>query len=347
MSAKTGFYATHHHPLGTGGLWKHNGLQLPAYIQNVAKGIMESGKDKTTAIEMAIGTVRRWARGGGNVTPEVRAASAAAIAEWDALVAAFSNVRDADVFEFVRTVRTAAGVAKYHLPIGSPIIAKPYVPRPRQSGARTVPGPRSNGGEHGYKGAQSSGRRNHNWPSGGGGLGGLGGLGQQQQKGNTAQTNYLHVSAKKPAGGAGGGKAKGKGSAAKKKDPNAAILAAQKKLQAARTAAARKLALQQLADARKAAAREKLLEQAAEKVRAQQLVTYQNSNAYTGVGGISIEVQRQLNGMDTAQQKLQAGDLEGAAQAADTLLSGAGLDAKQRVIWQFIADQLRRLNAIH
>jgi len=93
MSAKTGFYSTHHHPLGTQGLWHHQGWQLPAYIQNVAKGMMESGMDRESAIVEAIGTVRRWATGGGNVHPEVRAAAAKAIAEWDALKAStHSNV---------------------------------------------------------------------------------------------------------------------------------------------------------------------------------------------------------------------------------------------------------------
>lgn len=87
FSAKTAGYSSTHTPLGVGGLWKHQGWQLPAYIQNVAVGLMKDGKDRSTAIQMAIGAVKRWAHGGGNVTDEVRAASAKAIAEWEALKA--------------------------------------------------------------------------------------------------------------------------------------------------------------------------------------------------------------------------------------------------------------------
>ena len=84
MSAKTPFYSSHHSPTGTHGLWNQPGLQLPAYIQNVVKGIMKSGKSRGEAIPIAIGRIRGWAGGQGNVSPEVRAASAKAIAEWDA-----------------------------------------------------------------------------------------------------------------------------------------------------------------------------------------------------------------------------------------------------------------------
>jgi hypothetical protein len=84
MSAKTPYYSSHHSPTGTHGLWNKPGLQLPAYIQNVVKGIMKSGKSRGEAIPIAIGRIKSWASGGGNVSPEVRAASAKAIAEWEA-----------------------------------------------------------------------------------------------------------------------------------------------------------------------------------------------------------------------------------------------------------------------
>jgi len=62
---------------------------LPPYIQNIAKGMMRGGDvDESSAIGRAIGAVKRWARGGGNVHPEVRAAAAAALAEWEAKRAA-------------------------------------------------------------------------------------------------------------------------------------------------------------------------------------------------------------------------------------------------------------------
>lgn len=89
-SEKTAGYSSTHSPLGKPGgpgLWKHKGLQLPAYIQNVAKGVMKTGKTMSQAIQIAIGTIKRWARGGGKVSPEVRAAAAKALAEWEKLKA--------------------------------------------------------------------------------------------------------------------------------------------------------------------------------------------------------------------------------------------------------------------
>lgn len=88
-SAKTPMYSVTHHPLGTEGLWHHEGVQLPPYIQNVAKGLMESGMPRSRAIPTAINALRRWARGEGHVHPEVRAASRKALAEWDALKARY------------------------------------------------------------------------------------------------------------------------------------------------------------------------------------------------------------------------------------------------------------------
>lgn len=61
---------------------------LPAYIQNVAKGIMKSGKTESQAISTAIGVMKNWASGRGHVSPEVRAAAAKALAEWEAKRAA-------------------------------------------------------------------------------------------------------------------------------------------------------------------------------------------------------------------------------------------------------------------
>ena len=89
-SEKTAAYSVTPHPLGKPGgpgLWHHKGLMLPPYIQNVAHGIMKSGRPKSMAIAAAIGVVKRWARGGGKVSPEVRAAAAKAVAEWEALKA--------------------------------------------------------------------------------------------------------------------------------------------------------------------------------------------------------------------------------------------------------------------
>lgn len=84
-SEKTPMYSVTHHPLGVEGLWHYEGLQLPAYIQNVAKGIMESGHSRDEAIPMAINAIKRWAAGEGHVHSEVRAAARKALAQWEEL----------------------------------------------------------------------------------------------------------------------------------------------------------------------------------------------------------------------------------------------------------------------
>lgn len=87
LSADTARVSTVHSPLGKPGgpgLFKVKGMQLPAYIQNIAKALMrDQGMAMSHAIATAIAAVKRWARGGGNVSPEVRAAAAKAVAEWE------------------------------------------------------------------------------------------------------------------------------------------------------------------------------------------------------------------------------------------------------------------------
>lgn len=89
-SAKTAGYAVTPSPFSasTTSNWIARVGGLPPYIQNVAKGIMKSGKSESTAIASAIAVMKRWAAGGGNVHPEVRAAAAAALAQWEAKRAA-------------------------------------------------------------------------------------------------------------------------------------------------------------------------------------------------------------------------------------------------------------------
>lgn len=87
LSAETGTLSVTHHPFGSPsgpGLFHVKGLQLPAYIQNIAHALVRSGHPESRAIQMAIGICQRWAAGGGKVTPEVRAAAQKAIAEWEA-----------------------------------------------------------------------------------------------------------------------------------------------------------------------------------------------------------------------------------------------------------------------
>ena len=84
-SAKTAGLAATPSPFSTSKTsnWVARVGGLPNYIQQVAKGIMKSGKSESEAISAAIGICKRWAAGGGGVHPEVKAAAAAAIAEWE------------------------------------------------------------------------------------------------------------------------------------------------------------------------------------------------------------------------------------------------------------------------
>jgi hypothetical protein len=89
LSADTGRLATEHHPFGKPGgpgLWGVKGMELPPYIQNIARALLRTGRAKTLsqAIAIARGASKRWAAGGGNVRPEVRAASQATSADWSA-----------------------------------------------------------------------------------------------------------------------------------------------------------------------------------------------------------------------------------------------------------------------
>ena len=86
------------HPLGPNGLWhtpdRHSPdkQKLPNYIEHIAAALMRGGMDESQAIATAINSVRRWARGDlgerhGHVHPEVRAAAARAVQEWEDLKA--------------------------------------------------------------------------------------------------------------------------------------------------------------------------------------------------------------------------------------------------------------------
>lgn len=84
--AKAGVHDTS--PLGKGDLFHTPGLQLPPYIREIAHALIRSGKSKSNAIQIAIGTAQRWARGEGKVDASTRAKAAAAIAQWEAARAA-------------------------------------------------------------------------------------------------------------------------------------------------------------------------------------------------------------------------------------------------------------------
>lgn len=94
FTAQTATASTVHHPFGKPGgpgLWHVKNMQLPAYIQNVAHALLRNGQahGESEAIHKAVGIVQDWARGRtpngkGHVSPQVQAAAAKAIAEWEA-----------------------------------------------------------------------------------------------------------------------------------------------------------------------------------------------------------------------------------------------------------------------
>lgn len=67
--------------------WVARGGGLPDYIQHVAHALVRSGKTESEAIAMAIGIIKNWAHGKGNVDAETRAAATKALGEWTALKA--------------------------------------------------------------------------------------------------------------------------------------------------------------------------------------------------------------------------------------------------------------------
>jgi hypothetical protein len=67
---------------GGPGLWHHKGMELPPYAQHIAKALMKNGHPEGEAIAIAIGSMKRWARGGGNVDPGTKAAAAKGLGDW-------------------------------------------------------------------------------------------------------------------------------------------------------------------------------------------------------------------------------------------------------------------------
>jgi hypothetical protein len=73
-------------PVGTEGgrqNWVDKVGGLPAFIRAIAHALIRNGHSEQNAIQIAVGTVKRWASGGGKVTAKTRAKAAAALAEWE------------------------------------------------------------------------------------------------------------------------------------------------------------------------------------------------------------------------------------------------------------------------
>ena len=99
--ARTATRALAHEPLGKPGgpgLFHHKGMQLPAYIQHIARDLMESrGMPESEAIATAVSMCKKWAAGGEDVKPDTRAKAAAAVAEWERLRASAKATRSTPV----------------------------------------------------------------------------------------------------------------------------------------------------------------------------------------------------------------------------------------------------------
>lgn len=67
--------------------WVERAGELPPYIRKLARAIEKRGHSLSSAISIAIGRVKAWARGEGKVTAKTRAKAAAAVAAWEALKA--------------------------------------------------------------------------------------------------------------------------------------------------------------------------------------------------------------------------------------------------------------------
>jgi hypothetical protein len=60
-----------------------SGETLDPFIRAIAHALIRDGMPRSQAIAIAIGTVKRWARGGGNVSAKTRAKAIKAVARWE------------------------------------------------------------------------------------------------------------------------------------------------------------------------------------------------------------------------------------------------------------------------
>lgn len=72
-------------PLGTAPNWVTKGGGLAAYIRAVAHAVRRKGMSESEAIQLAIGVIRNWAAGKGNVSAATRARAGKALAAWERL----------------------------------------------------------------------------------------------------------------------------------------------------------------------------------------------------------------------------------------------------------------------
>lgn len=64
--------------------WIEKAGGTPAYIRAIRNALLRQGHSMGKATALAVGTVKNWASGQGNVSPATRVRAAAALAEWEA-----------------------------------------------------------------------------------------------------------------------------------------------------------------------------------------------------------------------------------------------------------------------
>jgi hypothetical protein len=71
-------------PLGTPGgrqNWVDKAGGFPPFVRAVAHALQRAGRTESAAIQIALGTIARWARGEGKVTAQTRAKAVETMAE--------------------------------------------------------------------------------------------------------------------------------------------------------------------------------------------------------------------------------------------------------------------------
>jgi len=63
--------------------WVEEEAGMPVYMRMVRNALLRNGHDMQSATAIAVNAMKRWAAGGDDVHPQVQAAAAAALAEWD------------------------------------------------------------------------------------------------------------------------------------------------------------------------------------------------------------------------------------------------------------------------
>lgn len=95
---------------------------LPPYVRGIARGIAKKHGGKVTSndIQMAIGVLKNWASGRGKVHPAVKAAAAAAIAQWEAMKGTNLSTESNDDLDLAWASFDAARGTKPRQPAAAP-----------------------------------------------------------------------------------------------------------------------------------------------------------------------------------------------------------------------------------